>query len=102
MSPANLKPMTLIDYRHALRVGLATVSLFSMTESSAGLHLEPHDSVHLLIPTSLCSAFELLRYPGVTAATLAPAVPELADVDATILARVDIDGTPSRIILAAM
>ncbi|RDB21915.1 Mitochondrial translation optimization protein 1 [Hypsizygus marmoreus] len=38
------------------------------------------------------TAFEMLRYPGIKAADLRPAIPELYDVDERILARVDIDG----------
>jgi len=43
----------------------------------------------------LFSAFYLLRYPGVTTATMQSVVPELADVDPRILARIDIDGEHS-------
>ena len=40
------------------------------------------------------SAFQILRHPGVTAASLKAVIPELAAVDPTILARIDIDGQP--------
>ncbi|GLB42690.1 putative mitochondrial translation optimization protein [Lyophyllum shimeji] len=40
----------------------------------------------------LRSAFEMLRYPGITAADLRTAIPALVGVDDYILARVDIDG----------
>ena len=42
--------------------------------------------------TGQCSAFEMLRYPGVKASDLKQAVPELHDVDENVLGRVDIDG----------
>lgn len=42
--------------------------------------------------TGYCSAFEMLRYPGVKASDLKQAVPELHDVDEGVLGRVDIDG----------
>ncbi|PFH48542.1 hypothetical protein AMATHDRAFT_76691 [Amanita thiersii Skay4041] len=38
------------------------------------------------------SAYELLRYPGVTAAKLIPVVPKLAGIDPLILMRVQIEG----------
>ncbi|KAF8634667.1 hypothetical protein AX15_000768 [Amanita polypyramis BW_CC] len=38
------------------------------------------------------SAYELLRYPGVTATKLLPVIPELADMDPLILTRVQIEG----------
>ncbi|TFK71025.1 glucose-inhibited division protein A subfamily [Pluteus cervinus] len=38
------------------------------------------------------SAFEMLRYPGITTSNLLAAVPELKSVDPQVLARVDIDG----------
>ena len=41
---------------------------------------------------SMRSAFHILRYPGMTTSALVPMVPELADVDPTLLARVDIEG----------
>ncbi|TEB24945.1 glucose-inhibited division protein A subfamily [Coprinellus micaceus] len=44
---------------------------------------------------SMRSAFHILRHPGINTSTLVPVVPELADVDPTLLARVDIEGTYS-------
>lgn len=41
---------------------------------------------------SMRSAFHILRHPGINTSTLVPVVPELADVDPTLLARVDIEG----------
>ncbi|KAJ3570706.1 hypothetical protein NP233_g4230 [Leucocoprinus birnbaumii] len=38
------------------------------------------------------SAYEMLRYPGVTSTTLIPAINQLEKMDPRILARVDIDG----------
>ncbi|KAF5347812.1 hypothetical protein D9756_010292 [Leucocoprinus leucothites] len=38
------------------------------------------------------SAYEMLRYPGVTSAKLIPVIDQLAKMDPQILARVDIDG----------
>ena len=37
-------------------------------------------------------AFQILRHPGVTAASLKAVTPDLAAVDLTTLARIDIDG----------
>ncbi|KAF8871835.1 glucose inhibited division protein A-domain-containing protein [Infundibulicybe gibba] len=38
------------------------------------------------------SAFEMLRYPGITTSSLKAAVPLLADIDPQVLLRIDIDG----------
>lgn len=40
------------------------------------------------------SAFQILRHPGVTSASLTAVIPELAAVDPTVLSRIDIDGQP--------
>jgi hypothetical protein len=40
------------------------------------------------------SAFQILRHPGVTSASLKAVIPELAAVDPTTLSRIDIDGQP--------
>ena len=40
------------------------------------------------------SAFQILRHPGITAASFKALIPELAAVDPTILSRIDIDGQP--------
>ena len=39
-----------------------------------------------------CSAYELLRYPGVTASNLSHVIPELANIDPLVLMRVQIEG----------
>ena len=41
---------------------------------------------------SFGSAFQILRHPGVTSASLKAVIPELAAVDPTTLSRIDIDG----------
>jgi len=38
------------------------------------------------------SAYEMLRYPGVTSTTMIPVIDQLGKMDPQILARVDIDG----------
>lgn len=38
------------------------------------------------------SAFQILRHPGVTTASLKSVIPELADIDLITLSRIDIDG----------
>jgi len=63
-------------------------------ELVAGACLAPPAPIACLI-LILFSAFYLLRYPGVTTATMQSVVPELADVDPRILARIDIDGEHS-------
>ena len=40
------------------------------------------------------SAFQILRHPGVTTASLKSVIPELEAVDPTTLSRIDIDGQP--------
>jgi len=62
-------------------------------ESVVGACLAPPPIPCLIL--ILFSAFYLLRYPGVTTATMQSVVPELADVDPRILARIDIDGEHS-------
>lgn len=44
-----------------------------------------------VIPT-LCSAFEMLRYPNIRSTDLQGLVPGLSEIDPAILARIDIDG----------
>jgi len=39
------------------------------------------------------SAFQMLRYPGVTTEFLKGAVPELQDIHPSILSRIDVEGT---------
>lgn len=41
---------------------------------------------------SFRSAFELLRYPGVTTMNLKAIIPALSDIDPYILTRIDVDG----------
>ena len=50
--------------------------------------------------SSFGSAFQLLRHPGVTAASLKAVIPELAAVDPTTLSRIDIDGQTKDILFS--
>lgn len=43
------------------------------------------------------SAFQILRYPGVTCADLKILIPGLSDIDERILSRIDIDGKENSI-----
>jgi tRNA uridine 5-carboxymethylaminomethyl modification enzyme len=43
------------------------------------------------------SGFDLLRYPTLSSSDLKAAIPSLSDVDPRILARIDVEGTKSRI-----
>jgi hypothetical protein len=46
----------------------------------------------------MCSSgFDLLRYPTLSSSDLKVAIPSLSDVDPRILARIDVEGTKSRI-----
>jgi hypothetical protein len=46
------------------------------------------------------SAFQILRHPGITAASLKTVIPELAAVDPSTLSRIDIDGQAKDIIFS--
>ncbi|KAF6752712.1 glucose inhibited division protein A-domain-containing protein [Ephemerocybe angulata] len=63
---------------------LKAISLSPQSWSSLGIPVNRDGAMR--------SAFHMLRYPNITARDLIPAVPALADVDARVLARVEIEG----------